>query len=77
MPVRTAVVGVVFGPHGLDVKKVSSLVAKNPEVISELTEYADQTAKVGALIELLIRIRAGAGSQPQPGRRPARILYAI
>jgi len=53
VPARTAVVGLVFGPHGLDVKKVSALVAKNPEVISELTEYADQTAKVGALVTLL------------------------
>ena len=51
--VRTAVVGVVFGPHGLDVKKVTSLVEKNPELIAQLTEYAEQTAKVGALVEAL------------------------
>lgn len=53
VPVRTSVVGVVFGPHGLDVKKVSSLVEKNPDLIPELTEYAEQTAKVGALVEVL------------------------
>jgi len=53
VPKRSAVVGMVFGPHGLDVKKVSSLVEKNPELISELTEYAEQTAKVEALVELL------------------------
>ncbi|HTS72073.1 MAG TPA: hypothetical protein VMO17_24115, partial [Terriglobia bacterium] len=30
IPARSTVVGVVFGPHGLDVKKVSSMVIKNP-----------------------------------------------
>jgi hypothetical protein len=64
VPARTAVVGLVFGPHGLDVKKVSSLMAKNPEVISELTEYADQTAKVGALIALLTEYEQA----PDPNR---------
>ncbi len=53
VPARATVVGVVFGPHGLDVKKVNSLVDKNPDLIPELTEYAEQTAKVGALVEAL------------------------
>jgi hypothetical protein len=53
VPVRTSAVGVIFGPHGLDVKKVSSLVEKNPDLIRELTEYAEQTAKVGALVKTL------------------------
>ena len=53
IPARASVVGVVFGPHGLDVKKVSSMVIKNPDLIPELTEYAEQTAKVGALVEVL------------------------
>ncbi len=52
-PARASVLGVVFGPHGLDVKKVSSLVDKNPDLIPELTQYAEQTAKVGALVEAL------------------------
>ncbi len=53
VPARASVVGVVFGPHGLDVKKVSSMVIKNPDLIPELTEYAEATAKVGALVEAL------------------------
>lgn len=53
VPARATVVGVVFGPHGLDVKKVSSMVVKNPDLIPELTEYAEQTEKVGAMVEVL------------------------
>ncbi len=53
VPHRACVVGVVFGPHGLDVKKVSSMVEKNPDLIPQLTEYAEETAKVGALVEAL------------------------
>ena len=53
VPARATVVGLVFGPHGLDVKKVSSMVVKNPDLIPQLTEYAEETAKVGALVEAL------------------------
>ena len=64
VPARASVVGVVFGPHGLDVKKVSSMVIKNPDLIPELTEYAEQTAKVGALVEALTEYQ----QQPDPNR---------
>lgn len=53
VPARASVVGVIFGPHGLDVKKVNSMVIKNPDLIPELTEYAEATEKVGALVEAL------------------------
>jgi hypothetical protein len=64
IPARASVVGVVFGPHGLDVKKVSSMVIKNPDLIPQLTEYAEQTAKVGALVEALTEYQ----QQPDPNR---------
>ncbi|MGH9327194.1 MAG: hypothetical protein ACRD2B_11010 [Terriglobia bacterium] len=53
VPMRAAVVGVVFGPHGLDVKKFSSLVKKDPDLIPELADYAQKTATVNALVETL------------------------
>ena len=53
VPVRASVVGLVFGPHGLDTRKVNSLVVKNPDLIPQLTDYAEQTTKVGALVEAL------------------------
>ena len=64
VPARATVVGLVFGPHGLDVKKVSSMVVKNPDLIPELTEYAEETAKVGALVEALSEYE----QQPDPNR---------
>jgi hypothetical protein len=53
LPARTAVVGIVFGPHGLDTKRISSMVVKNPDLIPQLTNYAEETTKVGALVEVL------------------------
>ena len=56
IPARASIVGVVFGPHGLDVKKVSSLVAKNEDLIPQLADYAQQTATVEALVQTLSQI---------------------
>ena len=64
LPAAATVVGVVFGPHGLDVKKVSSMVIKNPDLIPQLTEYAEETAKMGALVEALTEYE----QQPDPNR---------
>jgi hypothetical protein len=36
IPVRASIVGVIFGPRGLDVKKVSSMVEKNQDLIPEV-----------------------------------------
>ena len=47
------VIALVFGPQGLDTKKVSSLVKKDQELVSQLADYAEQTSKVETLIETL------------------------
>jgi hypothetical protein len=47
------VIALVFGPQGLDTKKVSSLVKKDRELVSQLADYAEQTSKVETLIETL------------------------
>ena len=64
IPARATVVGIVYGPHGLDMKKVGSMVVKNPDLIPELTEYAEQTEKVGALVETLAEYQ----QQPDPDK---------
>ena len=56
IPARAAIVGVVFGPHGLDAKKVSSMVEKNEEMIPQLADYAQQTATVEALVQTLTQV---------------------
>ena len=53
IPQRSSIVGVVFGPHGLDVKKVSTLVEKNENLIPQLADFAQQTATVEALVKML------------------------
>lgn len=53
IPVRAAVVGLVFGEHGLDVKKISALVQKNPQLVSQLADYAEKTSTVEALVQTL------------------------
>jgi hypothetical protein len=63
IPVRASIVGVVFGPHGLDVKKVSSLVEKNEDLIPELADYAEKTATVEALVQMLSKVE----ESPTPG----------
>jgi hypothetical protein len=53
LPRNTAVVGLVYGPHGLSMRKVKSLMANNQELLSELADYADKTSEVGALVDAL------------------------
>jgi len=40
LPARTSVLAVVFGPKGLDYKKIKSLVKKDQQMISQLADYA-------------------------------------
>jgi hypothetical protein len=53
IPERVSAVGVVFGPHGIDTKKVASLVQKHPEIVTKLADYAEQTTRVEALVQTL------------------------
>jgi hypothetical protein len=64
IPARASIVGVVFGPHGLDVKKVSSLAEKNEDLIPQLADYAQQTATVEALVQTLSKVE----ESPAPGQ---------
>jgi hypothetical protein len=56
IPARVSIVGVVFGPHGLNIKKVSSMVEKNADLIPQLADYAQQTATVQALVKMLSQV---------------------
>jgi hypothetical protein len=53
IPIRASVVGLVFGEHGIDAKRVNSLVRENPEIISQLADYAARTTTVEALVQTL------------------------
>ncbi len=53
VPFRASIVGLVFGPKGLSVKKVNSFVKKNPALISQMANYAQQASTVEALVQTL------------------------
>ncbi len=53
VPIRASVVGLVFGPRGLDVKNVNELVAKNPNLLPQLATYAEHTTEIEALLQTL------------------------
>jgi len=64
IPARASIVGVVFGPDGLNIKKVTSLVQKNEDLIPQLADYAKQTATVEALVATLSKVE----QSPSPGQ---------
>ena len=65
VPFDVEVVAAVYGPRGLNIKKVRALVRKDQDVITQLADYAQQTAQVGALVETLASWeRSPANSQP-------------
>ncbi|TAM82240.1 MAG: hypothetical protein EPN47_09875 [Acidobacteria bacterium] len=64
VPARSSIVGVVYGPHGLDVKKVNSLVERNKDLIPQLADYAEKAATVEALVQTLSKYE-----QAQPASR--------
>lgn len=52
-PWRVAVVGYVYGPSGLNAKKVRSFLTRDDDLIAQLAEYAEKTAQTEALIAAL------------------------
>ncbi len=63
-PFRVGVACLIFGPQGLDKKKVVSLVRKDHELVAQLADYAEQTAQV----ENLVAAIAHAETDPSPTR---------
>ncbi|MGE5205340.1 MAG: hypothetical protein ACM3PW_06975 [Chlamydiota bacterium] len=53
VPIHASVVGLVFGEHGIDAKRVNSLIKENPEIITQLADYAQRTTTVEALVQTL------------------------
>ncbi|HWQ52398.1 MAG TPA: hypothetical protein VN442_01850 [Bryobacteraceae bacterium] len=62
VPKDVSVVGLIFGPQGLSVKKLKSLMEKNEEILAELADYAEQNAKVEGLIEALASSEQSGGN---------------
>ncbi|MDQ1469268.1 MAG: hypothetical protein QOJ99_748, partial [Bryobacterales bacterium] len=53
VPFRTEIAAVVYGPQGLNRKKVDQLIAKNDELVGQLADYAQKTEQTQALIQAI------------------------
>lgn len=85
IPFPVGVVALVFGPQGLDSKKIASMINKDRELVAQLADYAEQTSHAEALIEALMVYdqrepnaarnldAALAGFASRYGANPARI----
>ncbi len=62
LPCRVAVLALVFGPQGLDAGRVRSLLGKDSELITQLAQYAEQTAMIQALVAALGEADPGSGT---------------
>jgi hypothetical protein len=62
VPQDTALVALVFGPHGLNVKKVKSLVGRNEEMLAQLADYAEQTEKIESLVDAVAKSEASGAN---------------
>jgi hypothetical protein len=60
-PWRVSLAAFVYGPSGLNVKKVQAFLDQDDELIGQLADYADKTAKTEALISAL----SSSNSSPQ------------
>lgn len=53
LPRDASLVALVYGPQGLSMRKVKSLIQQDDQMLSQLADYADQTSQVSALIDAL------------------------
>ena len=54
VPFRVAVVGYIYGPSGLSIRRVRNFLApRNEDLIAQLADYAEKTAQTEALISAL------------------------
>jgi hypothetical protein len=58
-PARVSIIALVYGPQGLSAGKLKSLSEKQPELLTQLAGYAEQSAKVEALVGALARSERG------------------
>ena len=68
IPFKTGVIGTVFGPQGLDEKRLTSLVTRDETVINQLALYAEQTAELELSISELHLMEESEEATARPVR---------
>jgi hypothetical protein len=61
-PWRVSLVAFVYGPSGLNVKKVEAFLDRDDDLVGQLADYAEKTAKTEALISAL----SSSDNSPKP-----------
>ena len=81
MPFQVGLVVLVYGPQGLDEKRVNNLVSKDDDLVSELATYADQTEDLEDTIDALSALEEeGAEDADAPTSRGTpsdQVLFAL
>jgi hypothetical protein len=62
VPWRTSVVAYVYGPAGLNAKRVRTFLSRDDELVAQLADYAEKTAQTEALIGALASPNSSAAS---------------
>lgn len=62
VPWRVSVVAFVYGPSGLDAKKVRTFLSRDDELVVQLADYAEKTAQTEALIAALASPNSSAAA---------------
>jgi hypothetical protein len=62
VPWRVSVVAFVYGPSGLNTKKVRTFLSRDDELVAQLADYAEKTAQTEALIAALSSPNSSAAS---------------
>jgi len=68
VPFDTSVVMLIFAPQGFEEKRLTTLVTRDPAIVSALAEYADQTNDLEATLEALRNLDDDTEVALEPGR---------
>jgi len=79
VPFQVRVVLLVFGPQGLDEKRVARLVSKDEDLVSELATYADRTESLEDTLDALAAIEDSGEDESAPSRNAPtdQVLFAL
>jgi hypothetical protein len=80
-PFTSSIAVLVFAPQGLDEKRLTNLVTKDPNLVAALADYADQTAQLEAALDVANEIEQqddeDADRPPRPTTPAEQAIFAL
>lgn len=68
VPFDTRIIVLVFAPQGLDQKRLTNLISRDPALISAMVEYAEQTNELEETLDELRQLDDDTEAALEPGR---------